>query len=555
VGRRGASEAVARLAREARMIAALEHPHIVRVHAVRELPDGLALEMPLIRGRTLKQLLAEEGPLAPERAARLLGDVARALAFAHARGVVHRDVKPENVFVEDATGHALLADFGVARSAEADAPEARLTQTGVTLGTPAYMSPEQIEGQTVDGRSDVYSLGLLGWELLTGQRPWAGAGLFAVLQHQQQDALPPIEVVRPAGLAPVPLALQYVLERMMQKAPGARWASADAVAAQLANPILPSDFAKWQRAHARRIAEAREGPAPLARAGGLVASALTTMRFTRRLPARAADEADAAAASLVAAAEPTWTSEPEAPTGTGRRVAVGTALVGLAAVALLAPRLREQMPASRDQSMAVSDVPARVSVPIPGLPAPLPEDQPATASLAPRDMNAALPADPRTADTVLLAGANAAPPRRRPAPVTSASTAPASLPPTVLPSTGVPAGGDARPIASAPPATTPAAAAAATPAVPTPRPVVVAIPTVPTATVSNGTVAPASGPSDSRSPSSGHAPRPAAATRARSSRADSSPAGARTTLASSGPATSTRATSRRRWSASCDSRR
>ncbi|MDF1503880.1 serine/threonine-protein kinase, partial [Roseisolibacter sp. H3M3-2] len=251
-------EAVARLAREARTIARLEHPHIVRVNAVRELRDGLALEMPCIAGRTLKQVIADEGPLPPTRAAEILADVAQALAFAHAHGVVHRDVKPENVFIENATGRALLADFGVARTHEIDS---RLTQTGVTLGTPAYMSPEQIDGGEVDGRSDLYSLGLVGWETLTGRRPWEGEGLFAVLQRQKHDDLPPVESVRDPALPAVPATMLYVLERLMQKAPGARWVDAGAVAAQLTRPVLPSDFAQWKRAHARRVEASRGAPA------------------------------------------------------------------------------------------------------------------------------------------------------------------------------------------------------------------------------------------------------------------------------------------------------
>jgi serine/threonine protein kinase len=273
----GDTEALARLSREASTMAQLDHPNIVRLHAVHPLRNGLALEMPRVVGRTLKQLVADEGALPPARAVAILRDVASALAYAHRRGVVHRDVKPANIFVEEATGRALLADFGVARLEDVDT---RLTQTGVTVGTPAYMSPEQIDGDALDGRADVYSLGLVGWELLTGHRPWEGEPLLAVLQRQQHDALPPIETVRPDDLPSVPRALEYVLERMMEKRADARWPDADAVLAQLARPSLPRDFGRWRRRHARRVAQARrEQAAVRARARERLAAAIPGLQL------------------------------------------------------------------------------------------------------------------------------------------------------------------------------------------------------------------------------------------------------------------------------------
>ena len=313
-----AAEALARLAREACTVAQLEHPHIVRLHAIHHLRDGLALEMPRVAGQTLKQMLAVVGPLDADHASAILHDVATALEFAHARGVVHRDVKPENIFVEDYTGRALLADFGVARWQDADAV---LTQTGVAIGTPAYMSPEQIDGSALDGRADLYSLGLVGWEMLTGRRPWEGESLLTVLQRQQRDELPPIEAVRPAELPPVPLELQYIVERMLQKAPGARWADAGAVAAQLTQPILPMDFASWRRRHERRVEEARRAPVP-PRAGALgrIATALTTLRFSRARLESAAHAADAAASHA-----PTWAARPPLRRAARTRIAVASA--------------------------------------------------------------------------------------------------------------------------------------------------------------------------------------------------------------------------------------
>jgi alpha-tubulin suppressor-like RCC1 family protein len=243
---------VARLAREARIVARLQHPHIVAVYAVHELRDGLAVSMQYVPGRTLKQAVAEDGAFTPDQAVRSLREVASALAHAHAHDIVHRDVKPENIFLDAGTGRALLADFGAARASQADV---RVTRTGATVGTPAYMSPEQIDGGAVDPRSDLYSLGLVAWEALTGRRPWEQAGLYQLLHHQKHDALPPIACVRPPELPAVPLAIEYVIDRLLEKRPGARWASAEALLAQLDHPSLPGDYKLWLRTHRRRVGD------------------------------------------------------------------------------------------------------------------------------------------------------------------------------------------------------------------------------------------------------------------------------------------------------------
>ncbi|GLC26227.1 serine/threonine-protein kinase [Roseisolibacter agri] len=348
-----AAEALARLAREACTVAQLEHPHIVRLHAIHHLRDGLALEMPRVAGQTLKQMLAVVGPLDADHASAILRDVAAALEFAHARGVVHRDVKPENIFVEDYTGRALLADFGVARWQDADAA---LTQTGVAIGTPAYMSPEQIDGRALDGRADLYSLGLVGWEMLAGRRPWEGESLLTVLQRQQHDELPPIEAVRPPELPRVPLELQYIVERMLQKAPGARWADAGAVGAQLTQPILPMDFTAWRRRHERRVEEARRAPAtPRVGALGRLTTALTTLRFSR---ARLETDADTAA-PVTADHAPTWAARPPLRRAARTRIAVASATALTATTIALVVRSTgsgEELPRARATRAARGEV-------------------------------------------------------------------------------------------------------------------------------------------------------------------------------------------------------
>lgn len=240
--------ALERLAREARTSAKLNHPNIVTLYAVRQLhaAEGLALVMQLVPGGTVKDALEVEGAFAPARAEAIMQDVAEALAYAHARGVVHRDVKPENIFLDQERGRAMLADFGIAWSRD---QESRLTMTGAALGTPMYMAPEQLDGAPPNGRSDLYSLGLVAWEMLTGERPWAGESLFNLILKQKTEALPPMEALRPGE---IPDRLQYVIERMLEKQPEARWASAEAVLDMLRHWVVPADFAPWLQARRRR---------------------------------------------------------------------------------------------------------------------------------------------------------------------------------------------------------------------------------------------------------------------------------------------------------------
>ncbi len=219
----GDSEATARFEREARLLAELEHPRIVRVHSVEWIDGaGLALVMDRVPGHTLKQIIRDQGALPPDETARIMGDIAEALEYAHSHGIVHRDVKPENIFVDAESGHALLSDFGIARSMEG---ETQLTMAGVAIGTPTYMSPEQIDGDRLDGRSDLYSLGLVGWEMLTGERPWAGETLYNIIYKQKHDQLRAIDTYR----ADVPVRLIAIIEGLLEKSPAARWQSAAAL--------------------------------------------------------------------------------------------------------------------------------------------------------------------------------------------------------------------------------------------------------------------------------------------------------------------------------------
>ncbi|NUS47525.1 MAG: serine/threonine protein kinase, partial [Gemmatimonadaceae bacterium] len=221
------AEAVARFAREARFVAQLEHPNVVGVHEVIHLDDGgVALVMAHIAGRTLKQRIAADGPLSPADTERVMRDVAAALGAAHARGIVHRDVKPENIFVDE-EDRALLADFGVARSMSTETQQ--LTMHGVAIGTPTYMAPEQIDGGELDGRGDIYSLGLVVWEMLVGHRPWEGEALYSVLYHQKHVRLPAVTTLRDD----VPPHLAEAIAGAIEKERECRWQTVDELIAAL----------------------------------------------------------------------------------------------------------------------------------------------------------------------------------------------------------------------------------------------------------------------------------------------------------------------------------
>jgi eukaryotic-like serine/threonine-protein kinase len=216
---------VDRFRREARAAARLNHPNVVSVFDTGSDRDVHFIVMERIRGRTLAQVVAEEGPLPPHRAAAIARSVAEALAFAHANGLVHRDVKPANVMLAD-DGRVKVMDFGIARVTSA----ATLTQTATVLGTAAYLSPEQAQGLRVDGRSDVYALGVVLYEMLTGRAPFVAASPVAVaFQHVREEPPPPSRIRR--GIPP---GLEAVVVRALAKDPDDRFAGADRMAAALA---------------------------------------------------------------------------------------------------------------------------------------------------------------------------------------------------------------------------------------------------------------------------------------------------------------------------------
>lgn len=219
--------AVARFEREARLLAPLHHPNILSVYGGRRLNTGvLALVMQPPRGRTLRQALDDGGALPIAQAARVLRDVASALRYLHRQGIVHRNLKPENILLDGDGGRTQLFDFGISKPLD---DLASITLPGVLIGTPAYMAPEQISGAAPDVRSDLYSLGVIGYEMLHGRHPWAESSLYGMLFRQQTQSLPPVAALRPD--APPPLRL--ALEKAVIKDPAERWRNADEMLQQL----------------------------------------------------------------------------------------------------------------------------------------------------------------------------------------------------------------------------------------------------------------------------------------------------------------------------------
>jgi serine/threonine protein kinase len=244
----GDSSARRRLIREARAAASLDHPNICGVHEVIDTPDGRAcIVMQYIEGRTLADVL-HEGPTDVRLALTIAADLVSALAVAHKRGVIHRDLKPRNIIITP-DQRAKLLDFGVARHAstpaEADdgTTTTQLTTPGVIVGTPAYMSPEQVLQRPLDGRSDLFALGAVLFECLTGRRPFDGRGGLEQVSEVLHHDPPPVSSLR-SGLT---TQHDELVRRLLAKAPADRFSSADEVLGAL-RVLLPDEpSSRWRR--------------------------------------------------------------------------------------------------------------------------------------------------------------------------------------------------------------------------------------------------------------------------------------------------------------------
>ena len=198
-----------RFLREARTAASLSHPNIVPIHSADEVQDVVFFVMGLVDGLSVAQRVRSTGLFGPVETIAILTDVASALGYAHACGVIHRDVKAENILLDARNGRAMVTDFGIARLAEA----APITATGTVLGTVHYMSPEQVSGHAIDGRSDLYSLGVLAFHMLSGRFPFEHDAPSAVLVAHVMSHAPPVHSVAPQVPAPLAAVVDCLLKR------------------------------------------------------------------------------------------------------------------------------------------------------------------------------------------------------------------------------------------------------------------------------------------------------------------------------------------------------
>lgn len=246
-------ESIARFEYEARSAAALVHPNVVRVYDFGEDGDRLYLVMELLSGRTLADEIAE-APLTPERLVEVASDVLAGLGAAHERNIVHRDIKPGNVLFDE-HGQAKLGDFGVATSGGQD-----LTQTGLVVGTPAYVAPERLEGTTATPRSDVYAFGVVCYEALSGVKPFSGDSAVATALAIERGQAVPLARRCPD----VPPALCDVVMRAMQRDPAARYASAAEFAAALRSSLTGDADRTMETPHAVVVDEGATQSVPRA---------------------------------------------------------------------------------------------------------------------------------------------------------------------------------------------------------------------------------------------------------------------------------------------------
>lgn len=211
-----------RFIREARTAAKLTHPHIVPLYSFGQAEDTLFYIMGFVEGESLEDRLRRSGRLSASESRRILAELADALEYAHSNGVVHRDIKPDNILIDGASGRAILTDFGIAKVA---AGGMTITRTGMIVGTPLYMSPEQAAGDAeVDGRTDLYSLGVIGYRMLTGRPPFDGESIQEVFVKRATQPAPPIDTLD----GDIPDELASAVMRCLEQDPAARWPAAAA---------------------------------------------------------------------------------------------------------------------------------------------------------------------------------------------------------------------------------------------------------------------------------------------------------------------------------------
>ncbi|MGE5091694.1 MAG: serine/threonine-protein kinase [Bacillota bacterium] len=302
-----------RFRREIQLAAQLQHPHIVPLLSAGEHGELLYYTMPFIEGESLRSRLERKARLSVREVMRMLHDVVDALDYAHARGVVHRDIKPGNILTQGQ--HALVTDFGVAKALSAALPVSGMTSSGMAIGTPAYMAPEQLAADpAADQRVDIYAVGLLAYELLSGESPFVGPSPTATMAAQLTRDPAPIDTIR----GDVPPALSAVIMRCLAKAPELRPQTASDLLAELELIPMPSGPSTPTQTMPMQAVRRRVSPTLMTAGAGLLllgAAALFASRGRTAPPA-------ADSASTTAAAVPAAPAAPEpAPAGTTSQAA------------------------------------------------------------------------------------------------------------------------------------------------------------------------------------------------------------------------------------------
>lgn len=360
---------IERFKREARTAASLSHPNIIPVYAVRETDRLLYFVMKFIAGRPLDSVLKELGPLPIPMIQMILNQVGGAFGYAHRRGIIHRDIKPANIMIDD-EGWAVVTDFGIAKVSQAEG----LTMTGMTVGTPTYMSPEQCMAQDVTGASDQYSLGVVAYEMITGRPPFTGGSMMAIMYGHFNDPPPDITAIRPD----CPEDLRQAVLRMLEKDPANRWPTMEAAVEAIGEPPPKSDDA--MRSQLITLAQKSENTKLLKRLSTPISPTPLTKR-TKAAPAGgparpqqgASGPRTAQARSAAAGAATVVTGGAVAPAPKSR---TGLIIGGVAAVALLATlgvlqpwkaKAASSTPPAADTTIAAPE-PVAVQVPEPAPP-------------------------------------------------------------------------------------------------------------------------------------------------------------------------------------------
>jgi len=324
---------IERFKREARTAASLSHPNIIPVYAVRETDRLLYFVMKFISGRPLDSVLKELGPLPIPMVQMILHQVGGGFGYAHRRGIIHRDIKPANIMIDD-EGWSVITDFGIAKVSQAEG----LTMTGMTVGTPTYMSPEQCMAQDVTGASDQYSLGVVAYEMITGRPPFSGGSMMAIMYGHFNDPPPAIEQTR----LDCPDELKHAVLRMLEKDPAKRWPTMEAAVEAIGEAPPKSDDA--MRSQLITLAQKSDNTKLLKRLSTPISPTPLTKRTKAgqpgATPARgtvnpAATARTAASRTAQARAATVVTSAPVPKSG-GKGLLIGGGVVGVGVIAVLA---------------------------------------------------------------------------------------------------------------------------------------------------------------------------------------------------------------------------